>query len=220
MEDITDADYKHGKKVKKKFEIKTLGELHDLYVQSNTVLLADVFENFRNKFIKNTNLNQLIFISTWISMTSMIEKTDVKLELLTNIDVLLMVQKRIRGGVFNSIHQYAATKNKYMKKYNTDNESSYIMCLDPNNIYGWAMSQKLPVDGFEGQKKNYDESSDIGYILKADVEYPERLHLQNDLPFLPERINIKKCNKLGCNLYDNNNYVAHIRTLKQALISD
>ena len=149
MEDITDADYKHGKKVKKKFEIKTLGELHDLYVQSNTVLLADVFENFRNKFIKNTNLNHLIFISTWISMTSMIEKTDVKLELLTNIDVLLMVQKRIRGGVFNSIHQYAATKNKYMKKYNTDNESSYIMCLDPNNIYGWAMPQKLPVDSFE-----------------------------------------------------------------------
>ena len=149
MEDITDADYKHGKKVKKKFEVKNLGELHDLYVQSNAVLLADVFENFRNKFIKNTNLNHLIFISTWISMTSMIEKTDVKLQLLTDIDVLLMVQKGIRGGVFNSIHQYAATKNKYMKKYNTDNESSYIVCLDPNNIYGWAIPQKLPVDGFE-----------------------------------------------------------------------
>ena len=71
------------------------------------------------------------------------------------------------------------------------------------------------------RKKNYDESSYIGYILEADVEYPERLHnLQNDLPFLPERMNIKKWNKLVCNLYNNNNYVAHIRTLKQALISD
>ena len=107
--------------------------------------------------LKTLEIN-LLKIRTWttsflsapgLAWQAWLKKTDVKLELLTNIDVLLMLQKRIRGGVFNSIDQYAATKNKYMKKYNTDNESSNIMCLDPNNIYGWAMPQKLPVDGFE-----------------------------------------------------------------------
>ena len=90
------------------------------------------------------------------------------------------------------------------------------------------MSQKLPVDGFEWKKncqnlmkslqKNYDENNDIGYIPEVDFEYPRRLqNLRNDLPFLPERMKIKKCNKLLCNLYDKNNYVTHIRTLKQSL---
>ena len=115
-----------------------------------------------------------------------------------------------------------------MKNYDKNIESSYIQYLDANNLYGWAMSQKLPVDGFKWKKhmlkfnedfiKNYDEDSDKGYILEVDVEYPKTLHdLYSDLPFLPERIKINKCSKLVCNLYDKNNYVAHIRSLEQAL---
>ena len=70
----------------------------------------------------------------------------------------------------------------------------------------------------EGFIKNYDEDSDKGYILEVDVEYPQNLHdLHSDLPFLPERMKINKCSKLVCNLYDKNNYVVHIRSLKQAL---
>ena len=100
--------------------------------------------------------------------------------------------------------------------------------LDANNLYGWAMSQKLPVDGFKWKKnmlkfnesviKKYNEDSDKGYIFEVDVEYLKNVHdLHNDLPFLPGRMKINNCNKLVCNLYDKNNYVVHIRSLKQAL---
>ena len=124
-----------------------------------------------------------------------------------------MVEKGIRGGMCHAIHKYAKANNKYMNDYDKDIESSYLEYLDANNLYGWAMSQKLPVDGFEWVKeddlskfdesfiKNYDENSDNGYIFEADIEYPKNLHKQhNDLPFLPEKMKIKKCNKLVCNV--------------------
>ena len=115
-----------------------------------------------------------------------------------------------------------------MKNYDKNKESSYIQYFDANDLYGWAMSQKLPVDGFKWKKnmlkfneefiKNYDEDSDKGYILEVDVEYPKNLNYWHSvLPFLPERMKINKCSKLVCNLYDKNNYVVHIRSLKQAL---
>ena len=118
--------------------------------------------------------------------------------------------------------------NKYMEKYDQNKESSHIQYLDANNLYGWAMSQKLPVDGFkwkeniskynEGFTKNYDEDSNKGYIHEVDVEYPKNLHdLHGNLLFLPERMKINKCSKLVCSLYDKNNYVVHMSTLKQAL---
>ena len=102
------------------------------------------------------------------------------------------------------------------------------MYLDANNLYGWAMSQKLPVNGFEWVEdlsqfkedfiKNYDENSDKGYFLEVDVEYPKNLFsLHSDLPFLPERKKIGKCNKLVCDFHDKKNYVVHIKALKQAL---
>ena len=106
-------------------------------------------------------------------------------------------------------------------------ELSDIQYLDANNLHGWAMTQKFPVDGFKWKKmlkfnddfiKNYDQDSDKGYILEEDVKYPKTLHdLHSDLPFLPGRKKIDKCGKLVCNLYDKNNYVVHIRCLKKAL---
>ena len=115
-----------------------------------------------------------------------------------------------------------------MKNYDKNKESSYIQYLDANNLYGSTVSQKLPVDGFKWKKnspkfnegfiKNYDEDSNKGYLFEVDVEYPKKLHdLHCDLPFLPERMKINKGNKLVCNLYDKNNYVVHIRALKQEL---
>ena len=107
------------------------------------------------------------------------------------------------------------------------------MYLDANNLYGWAMFQKLPADGFKWiQKlskfnerfiKNYDENSDKGYFLEVDVKYPKNLfngaalNLHSNLPFLPERNKIKKSNKLVCNIQNKENYVVHIGALKQAL---
>ena len=114
-----------------------------------------------------------------------------------------------------------------MKNYNKDEESSYIQYLDANNLYGWAMSKKLPVNGFkwidnnetdEEFIKNYNENNNKGYILEVDVRYLERLHeLHSDLLFLPVRMEINKCNKLVCNLFDKKKYVVHINSLKQAL---
>ena len=115
-----------------------------------------------------------------------------------------------------------------MKDYDKSKESSYIQYWDVNNLYGWAMLQKLPVNNFEWIKdtsqfnedfiKNYNEESDEGYFLEVDIQYPEKLHeLNNDVPFLPERKKIKKVKKLVTNLYDKNECLIHIRKLKQLL---
>ena len=146
-------------------------------------------------------------------MASMSKKTNVKLELLTDYDMLLMVEEGIRGGICHVIHRPAKANNKYTKNYNKNKESSYIQYLDANK-YGWAMSQKLPVNGFkwindvteidEKFIKNYDEDSDKGYILEVDVKYSRKLHdLHSGLPFLPKRMKIDKCKKLVCNTAQN-----------------
>ena len=229
MENIDDIDYRHGNNVFKKFKLKNLGEYHDLYVQSDTLLLADVIENFRNMCMKVYELDPAHFLSLpGLVWQACLKKTNVKLELLTDYDMFLMVEKEIRGGICHSIHRYAKANNKYMKNYNKNEESSYIQYLDANNLYGWAMSQKLPANDFKwinnvskiNEKfiKNYDEDSDKGYIFEVDINYPKRLHdLHSDLPFLPERMKIDKCKKLVCNLHDKKRYVLHTRSLKQAL---
>ena len=150
MEDITDVDYRHGKKVFKEFKLKHLGDYHDLYVQSDTLLLSDVFENFRNICIKVYELNPAHFLSApGLAWQSCLKKTKIKLELLTDVDMLLMVEKGIRGGICHAIYRYAKANNKYMKNNNKYKEESFIQYLDANNLYGWGMSQKLPVSGFK-----------------------------------------------------------------------
>ena len=229
MENIDDIDYKHGSNVFKIFKLKNLGEYHDLYVQSDTLLLADVFENFRNKCLEVYELDPTHFLSLpGLAWQAFSKKTNVKLELLTDYDMLLIVEEGIRGGICHSIHRHAKANNKYMKNYDESKESSYIQYLDANNLYGWAMSQKLPVNNFKWVEytskineefiKNYNENSYKGYILEVDVKYPKKLHdLHSDLPFLPKRIKVDKCKKLVCNLHNKNKYVAHIKSLKQAL---
>ena len=149
-------------------------------------------------------------------MASMFKKTNIKLESLTDYDMLLMVEEGIRGRICHSIHRYAKANNKYTKNYNKNEESSYIQYLDANNLYGWAISQKLPVNGFKWIEdtskiseefiKNYDENNDKGYILEVDVKYPKKLHdLHSDLPFLPKRLKIDKCKKLVCTLRNKKN---------------
>ena len=161
-------------------------------------------------------------------MASLFKKTNVKLELLTDIHMLLMIEEGIRGGMCQSVHSYAKENNKYMKNYDKNIESSHLMYLDANNLYGWAMSQKLPINGFkwvtdvsrfnERFIKNYNENSDIGYFLEVDVEYPKELfNFHKDLPFLPERKKVEKVEKLICSIEDKEKYVIHIRALKQAL---
>ena len=150
LQDITDKDYAHAQKVWEVFEIKDRGEYHDLYVQCDTLLLADVFENFRDKCIEIYKLDPAHFLSApGLAWQVCLEKTWVKLELLTDLDMLLMVEEEIRGGMCQVVCKYAKVNSEYMKNYKKYIKSSYIEYLDANNLYGWAMSQKLPVDGFE-----------------------------------------------------------------------
>ena len=233
MEDIDEIDYRHGNNVFKSFKLENLGDYHDLYVKSDTLLLADVFENFRDMCLKEYELDPAHFVSLpGLAWQACLKKTNIELELLTDYDMLLMVEKRIRGGICHSIQRYAKSNNKYMQNYSNNEESSYIQYLDANNLYGWAMSKKLPTNGFkwidnnetaehvinENFTKNYDENNDKGYILEVDVKYPKRLHeLHSDLLFLSERMEVNKCKKLVCNLFNKKKYVSHINSLKQAL---
>ena len=167
LEDITDKDYEHAQKVWEVFGIKNFGEYHDLYVQCDTLLLADVFENFRDKCIEIHGLDPTYFVSApGLSWEACLKKTEVELEILTDYDMFLMVENGIRGGICQVTHMYTKANNKYMKNYDKSIESSYIAFLDANNLYGWAISQKLPVNGFKWMKylsefnedfrKNYD----------------------------------------------------------------
>ena len=134
----------------KKFGLKNLGDYHDLYVQSDTLLLADVFENFRNMCLDIYGLDPVYFVSApGLAWQACLKKTGVKLELITDYDMILMIEKGIRGGICQATHRYAKANNKYMKNYNKNIKSSYLIYLDANNLYGWAISQKLPENGFE-----------------------------------------------------------------------
>ena len=197
MVDISDTDYRHPNNVFKRFKLENLGNYHDLYVQSDTLLLADVFNNFRDMCIKEYELDPAHFLSLLgLAWQACLKKTNIELELLTDYDMLLMVEEGIRGGIYHLIHRYAKANNKYMKNYDINEESSYIQYLDANNLYGWAMSKKLPVNGLkwlssnkinEEVMKNYHENDKKGYILEVDVKYPKKLiDLHSDLPFLPE----------------------------------
>ena len=139
--------------------------------------------------------------------------------------MLLMIEARIRGGMCQSVHRYAKANNEYMKNYDKSIEPSYLMYLDTNNLYGWAMSKKLPVNGFKWENdlstfneiflKNYNENSNVGYFLEVDIEYPKQLWSSHkELPFLPEGRKLEKVEKLVWSIEDKEKYVIHIRALK------
>ena len=191
-------------------------------------MLADVFENFRNLCHEKYQLVPSHFLSApGLAWQACLKKT-VNLELLTDVDMLLLIETGTRGGIYQSTHRYVKANNKYMKNHDKKIESSYLTYLDANNLYGWAMSKKLPVNDFKWENdlsrfnedfiKNYNENSDIVYFLEVDIEYPKQLwSCHKDLPFLPERKKLEKVEKLVCSIEDKEKYIIHIKALKQAL---
>ena len=130
--------------------IKTMGEYHDLYLVSNVLLLTDVFENFRKTCMQYYKLDPChYFTSPGLSWDAMLKMTNIKLELMTDIDMLQFIEKGMCGGVSYIANRYRNANNKYMKEYNEKASSKYIMYLDANNLYGWALSQYLPTGNFK-----------------------------------------------------------------------
>ena len=202
-EHISNEDYQHAQTVWEEFSLKTMGEYHDLYLKTDILLLADVFENFRKTCLEYYKLDPCwYFTSPGLSWDAMLKMTGIKLELMTDIDMFQFIEKGMRGGISYIANRYGKANNKYMKEYDEKAPSKYIMYLDANNLYGWAMSQYLPTGGFKWMTQKqidkidltkYKEDSKKGIILEVDLEYPKELHnLHNDYPLGPEKVKVNK----------------------------
>ena len=227
---LSDKNYDHVLNVWKTWKMKTLKDYLKLYNESDVLLLADVFENFRDICLKNYGLDPVhYYTAPGLAWDASLKITNINLELLTNIDMLLMVEKGIRGGISIISNRYGKANNKYMKDFNKMEPSKYLMYVDANNLYGWAMSEKLPIHSFKWLSNKEIENlfnnrivqvwEKTPCILEVDLEYPEELHdLHNDYPLCPERVECDKgVKKLIPNLRNKNNYVIHYKTLIQCL---
>ena len=200
-EHISDKDYQHAQTVWNEFKLETMGEYHDLYLKTDIILLADIFENFRRTCLEYYKLDPAhYFTSPGLAWDSMLKMTDIKLELMTDIDMFQFIEKGMRGGISYIANRYGKANNKYMKEYNEKEPSKYIMYLDANNLYGWAMGQYLPTGGFKWMSEKqidklnlakYKKDSNKGLILEVDLEYPKELHdLHNDYPLAAEKLKV------------------------------
>ena len=150
MSNVSDKDYEHVQRVWKEFRIRNLGEYHDLYLKTDVILPANMFEAFRDTCLEHYSLNPAHFYtSPGLAWKACLKCTGIRLEFLTDPNMLLMFECGIRGGITQAVHCYAVSNNKYMgEKFNLKAESSYLQYLDVNNLYGWTMSQLLPTGGF------------------------------------------------------------------------
>ena len=227
---ISNKNYNHVLNVWHTFKMKTFKDYHELYNDSDVLLLADVFENFRDLCLKIYKLDPVYYYTApGLAWDACLKMTNINLELLSNLDMLLMVEKGIRGGISIISNRYGEANNKYMKGFNKNIPSKYLMYLDANNLYGSAMSEKLPIHSFKwltnGEIENLYNNQVLQVweknpcILEVDLEYSEKLHdSHNDYPFCPERVECENgVKKLIPNLRNKNKYVIHYKNLIQCL---
>ena len=150
MSGVSDSDYEHACSIWQEFGIRNMGEYHDLYLRTDVILLANVFESFRRVCLENYELDPSHFYTApGLAWKACLKKTEIKLELLLDPDMLLMFERGIRGGIMQSVHRWAAANNPYIcSEYDSSKPSRYLQYLDANNLYGWAMSQPLPTGKF------------------------------------------------------------------------
>ena len=221
MCEVGDSEYKHAHNVWREFRIRNMGEYHDLYLKTDTILLDNVFESFRSVCIENYGLDPAHFYTApGLAWKARLKKTGIRLKLLLDPDMLLMFERGIHGGITQSVHRWAAANNPYMEEYDSSKPTKYLQYLDANNLYGWVMSQPLPTSGFKWNKRSEDPNKFVerisskkhqGYLLEVDVSYPKELHdLHNDLPFMCTKMKINGVEKLIPNLYYKCKYIIHI----------
>jgi len=240
--DVKPADYVRAHEVWISANCKTFKDYHDLYLKTDVVLLADAFENFRNTCMKYYSLDPChYFTSPALSWDAMLKMSNIKIETFTDVDMLLFVEKGMRGGISMITHRYAKANNKYMKEFRGDLPSWFIVYLDANNLYGLAMSQNLPYADYKWNNDDWTEKdimkigedASTGYIFEVDLEYPQSLHdAHNDYPLAPENnvkgvaskyiksrmeeLNLKTVSvgKLIPNLNNKVRYITHYRNLQ------
>ena len=243
-EHISDKDYAHAQNVWEVFGCQSMGDYCDLYCRTDVLLLADVFETFRKTCMGQYSLDPAhYYTSPGLSWDALLKKTGVELELLTDYDQHLFIEKGLRGGISMVSKRYARANNPLIEGYDSSKPNTHIFYLDANNLYGWAMSQPLPTGGFQWVDDcdklaetitEHPADSREGFILEVDLEYPGELHnVHNAYPLAPERMVVKKewmseyqhelldagvasseVEKLVPNLYNKNSYVLHYRNLQ------
>jgi hypothetical protein len=219
-EDISDTDYERARNVWNTFGMKTMRDYHDLYLKTDVLLLADIMESFRKVCRENYGLDPMwYYTAPGLAWDACLKLTEVELDLISDPDMYLLIERGIRGGISTITKRHAIANNKYMVNYDPRKESKYLPYLDANNLYGWAMSQPLPVKDFEWMDDNELEGwTEHSCILEVDLEYPDDLHdLHNEYPLAPERITVNKTVKLIPNLNSREKYVLHHTNLKQYL---
>ena len=180
-----------------------MGDYHDFYLKTDVLLLADVFEEFINTCIDYYGLDPChYFSSPGLSWDVMLKITGIELDLISDIEMHLFIEKGMRRGISYIAKRHNRTNNKYMRCYDGIKEGKHITYLNANNLHSWAMSQYLTYSRFKwlNQKEindfclNYiSENSEIGYILEADLGYPIELHgLHNDYPLPPKNLEISQ----------------------------
>lgn len=222
-------EYLHATEVWNTFKCSTLRDYLELYLKTDVLLLTDVFENFRKvcKSIYNLDPSQY-YTAPGLSWDAMLKTTNIKLDLLTDVDMYNFFKKAIRGGIVQCVKRHSKANNKYLDDFDNSKPSEFLMYLDANNLYGWAMSEYLPhgcfrwltIDELNLDPKSIGDDSDDGYVYEVDLEYPAHLHnSHNDLPFCAEnkQIGKSKVKKLITDFSPKDSYVIHYRVLKQCL---
>lgn len=228
-------------KVWKKMKCTSLEDYTRIYMINDVLLLADVFENFRALSLRVYQLDPCwYFTSPGLAWDAMLKKTKVELDKLHDVEMYLMIEKGIRGGIVNAVKRYSKVNNKYTKNFNEKQLTNFLLYLDANNLYGWAMCQMLPTGDFKFETQslisilngeaevksdlkdyiNYLKKLDRGCIFEVDLEYPKEIHSRhNDSPLCPENVKIDNhvIKKLCNTLFDREKYVIHYENLLQCL---
>ena len=213
------------------------------------LLLTDVFENFRSICLSNYELDPAYYLTApSLSMDALLKMYGKKIEVFNDeqSDMYLFVEKMIRGGISMICHRHSKANNKYLDNYDKNELQKYILYLDANNLYGYAMSQYLPVGDYKWNTEHWDENKilklkdddETGYIFEVDLSYPAEIHDKHQYyPLCPTRrlvtddmlsnftTNLKteknitsdNVEKLICDLSDKKNYIMHYRNLQQAI---
>ena len=224
---LSDDDYKHAKEVWNTFKCKTIRDYHDLYLKTDVLLLADVFEKFRVTCLKHYQLDPAYYYTIpHLAWFACLKTTGQQLELLHDYDMLMFFERGIRGGMTHISKRYAEANNHYMENFDDTKPETYIQYLDANNLYGWAMSQPLPTHGFKWVKnitkekvfKIIRDGGSRGYVFEVDLDYPKNLwKLHNDYPLAPEPTKVDGVEKLIGHFRPKKEYVIHYQNLKQYL---